>query len=315
MLVEITPAARAASEELYRPLVEAADRADARATPRRSSRCCGTTTARAARSPRRTPSGSAACWRTRHERRGGLLVALGPLVLAVGLGEHAGEQVDERDAHHERLLERHQQPGHVQVVERAQPPALAGRAVAVVDQLRREGQQDPEQRRRAAWSSPCRAPGPSRPGAGACGSATAGATSRGGRRRRRSGARARGRPGCAGRRRRRWGRARATSRRRRRRRRRRGGRTARRRARCGGSRRVTGRRIHFVRPSVRKIGARSATSRCWTMCAEASCSPSTSIGEIRARNRHSSPAPQDAARQPLAARGPPSARAWRQRSP
>ena len=53
-------------------------------------------------------------------------VALGPLVLAVGLGEHAGEQVDERDPHHDRLLERHQQPRHVQVVERAQPPALAG---------------------------------------------------------------------------------------------------------------------------------------------------------------------------------------------
>ena len=83
--------------------------------------------------------------------------------------------------------------------------------------------------------------------------------------------------------------------------RRRDGRTARARARCGG---CGGSRAAGSTSSGRamsRIGTRSASSRCWTMCATASCSPSASIGETSATNRHSSPAPQAAARQPLAA--------------
>ena len=103
--------------------------------------------------------------RVRSGGRGGL-VALGPLVLAIGLREHAHEQVDERDAHHERLLERHDQAGDVEVVEPAQPEVRAGRAVAVVDQLGREGQQDPEQADEQLGRAPCRGPGPCRRAAG-----------------------------------------------------------------------------------------------------------------------------------------------------
>ena len=116
--------------------------------------------------------------------------------------------------------------------------------------------------------------------------------------------------GAAARRRTSPGRARATSRRRRRRRRTRGARTARRRARSAWIRRVAGRRIHFVSPSVRQIGARSAISRCWTMCTDASCSPSASIGEISARNRQKTPVHQSTSR-PSA---PPARRPRRARS-
>ena len=50
------------------------------------------------------------------------------------------------------------------------------------------------------------------------------------------------------------------------------------------------------------------------MCIDASCSPSTSTGETRAMNSARMPPHQDASRQPLAARAPPSRRDVRQRA-
>ena len=79
-------------------------------------------------------------------------------------------------------------------------------------------------------------------------------------------------------------------------------------------RRVAGRRIQRVSPSVSRIAAMSAISRCWTMCIEASCWPSRSTGEISATNRVAMPAANDASRHPPAARAPPSARDLRQRA-
>ena len=71
-------------------------------------------------------------------------VALRPLVLGLRLGEHAEEQVGERDPHHDRLLERHHEPRHVLVVERGQSPLRAAPGVRV-EQLGRERQQDAEE--------------------------------------------------------------------------------------------------------------------------------------------------------------------------
>ena len=78
-------------------------------------------------------------------------------------------------------------------------------------------------------------------------------------------------------------------------------------------RRVTGRRMCFVSASVRQIGTRSASSRCWTMCIVASCSPSRSTGEISATNSSATPVSHSASRPPPAARAPPSRREIRQR--
>ena len=85
--------------------------------------------------PQRGPRGARA--RTPEVRSGGRggLVALGPLVLPIGLREHAHEQVGQRDAHHDRLLEGHDQAGDVLVVERAEPRWVPGR-VGVVDDAR-----------------------------------------------------------------------------------------------------------------------------------------------------------------------------------
>ena len=58
-------------------------------------------------------------------------VALEPLVLLVGLAQHPHEQPGERDPHHDRLLQGHDQAGDVLVVERRQAPARAGVVVGL----------------------------------------------------------------------------------------------------------------------------------------------------------------------------------------
>ena len=50
-------------------------------------------------------------------------VALGPLVLFLGLLEHPDQQVRQRDAHHDRLFERRQDAGDVPVVDRGSGPS------------------------------------------------------------------------------------------------------------------------------------------------------------------------------------------------
>ena len=84
---------------------------------RRRARCSAALAVRAARN-----------LRVLAEREPYAAVALGPLVLGLGLGEHAEEQVRERDAHHDRLLERHHQPRDVLVVERARGPSACRRS-------------------------------------------------------------------------------------------------------------------------------------------------------------------------------------------
>ena len=116
-------------------------------------------------------------------------VALGPLVLGLGLGQHAEEQVGERDPHHDRLLERHHQAGDVLVVERREAP-LRARPVVRVEDLGREGEQDAEQADEDLRRGHVEDRAHARPAAAASGWGRAGATSRGGRRRRTSGARA-----------------------------------------------------------------------------------------------------------------------------
>ena len=113
--------------------------------------------ARVSREPARAGAARAAA-------ASGGAVALGPLVLGLGLGEHAEEQVGERDPHHDRLLERHHEPGDVLVVERGQSP-LGPAPVVRVEQLGRERQQDRRGTRRGSSSTPCRGSAPSRPGA------------------------------------------------------------------------------------------------------------------------------------------------------
>ena len=73
--------------------------------------------ARRARVPQPARAGAA-----RAAAASGRAVALGALILGVRLGEHAHEQVRERDPHHDRLLERHHEPGDVLVVDRRQAP-------------------------------------------------------------------------------------------------------------------------------------------------------------------------------------------------
>src|SRR5919112_1794025 len=65
-------------------------------------------------------------------------VALRALLLLLGLAEHPREQPRERDPHHDRLLERHDQAGDLLVVLRRQAPALARQVVGVVEEVGRE---------------------------------------------------------------------------------------------------------------------------------------------------------------------------------
>ena len=73
------------------------------------------------------------------------VVALGALIGLLGLREHPREQVGERDAHDDGLLEGHDQPGDVLVVERLEAPAGRAAEVVGVQGARREREHDAEQ--------------------------------------------------------------------------------------------------------------------------------------------------------------------------
>ena len=123
VLVELTPEARRELMDLYAPLAEATLRqlegySDRRGLARARLPARRAPHQRGPRRPRARPAALPSGGRRR-------LVALRALVLRVGLGEHAHEQVDERDAHHDGLLEGHDQPGDVEVVERREPEPRA----------------------------------------------------------------------------------------------------------------------------------------------------------------------------------------------
>ena len=60
------------------------------------------------------------------------------LVLAVGFGERADEEVDERDAHDDRLLERHDEPADGLVGAGGQAPVAGLAVVEVIERVGRE---------------------------------------------------------------------------------------------------------------------------------------------------------------------------------
>ena len=72
------------------------------------------------------------------------------------------------------------------------------------------------------------------------------------------------------------------------------------------SRRVTGRSSTFVSPRIRRIGAMSSSSMCWTMCMTSIWSPSESSGETSATRIVSIP-PANSARRHSSAGGAPRA--------
>ena len=77
------------------------------------------------------------------------------------------------------------------------------------------------------------------------------------------------------------------------------------------TRRVTGRRMTLVSPTMSRIELRSSRSRCWTMCMTNSCSPRRSIGDTSAASTSARPPRKQARRQPGAPAGPASRRAAR----
>ena len=178
--------------------------------------------------------------------------------------------------------------GDALVVERRSGPSACCRAdlVEVVEDVRREREQDAEEADEDLRRWPCRARGRGRRAAGASGSGAAGATSTGG-------------PAAAKRQVLEHVDERVLERglverrdvpdphRRRRRRRRRtpDARTAPPRARSAGCGAWRAAGCAWSARASGRSATRSAISRCWTMCADASCSPSRSIGETSATNR------------------------------
>ena len=114
--------------------------------------------------PQRGPRGARA--RTPEVRSGGRggLVALGPLVLPLGLREHAHEQLGERDPHHDRLLERHDQRRR-RAGRRAASGPRCGPSRRRTCRARSGANvsSDAEQADERSSSTPCRATGPRPP--------------------------------------------------------------------------------------------------------------------------------------------------------